>query len=179
MQLHICSCRKPSLTTDKKSMNNTIEIAFRAAEQADAETLGSMLPQLADFDIPSNRKSEQLWQSDLELLNAILAGKKSDSFIKVAVTTTQPEQILGLAMITLRDELFSHEPSAHLEALIVNADARGLGLGRKLLAHAEECVREHGARSLTLHVFSNNHRARSLYDNFDFDSELIRAVKWL
>ncbi|HCY04102.1 MAG TPA: hypothetical protein DHU16_01520 [Gammaproteobacteria bacterium] len=82
-------------------------------------------------------------------------------------------------MITLREELFSHEPSAHLEALVVNAEARGLGIGRKLLAHAENCVSARGASTLTLHVFSNNHRARSLYDAFDFDSELIRAVKWL
>ena len=160
-------------------MNKTIEITFRAAELADAETLGAMLPQLADFDIPSKRLPEQLWMSDLDMLNAILAGEKPDSFIKVAVDSEQPQQILGLAMITLRDELFNKEPSAHLEALVVNTDARGFGVGRKLLAHAEDCVREHGARSLTLHVFSNNHRARSLYDNFDFDSELIRAVKWL
>ena len=61
---------------------------------------------------------------------------------------------------------------------MVNTDARGFGVGqatcpcRRLRARAR-------ARSLTLHVFSNNHRARSLYDNFDFDSELIRAVKWL
>ena len=77
------------------------------------------------------------------------------------------------------EELFNHEPSAHLEALVVDAQARGLGIGRKLLAHAEQCVRARGAHTLTLHVFSNNHRARSLYDAFDFDSELIRAVKWL
>tara|TARA_B100000900_G_C20546006_1_gene702565 strand:+ start:41 stop:523 length:483 start_codon:yes stop_codon:yes gene_type:complete len=160
-------------------MNKTIEITFRSAKQADTPTLAHMLPQLADFDIPSNRQPEQLWASDLELLNAILAGQKPDSFIEVAVDPERPQAVLGLAMITLREELFSHEPSAHLEALVVNADARGLGIGRKLLAHAEHCVRARGARTLTLHVFSNNHRARSLYDAFDFDSELIRAVKWL
>ena len=160
-------------------MNKTLEITFRSAEQADAPTLAHMLPQLADFDIPSNRQPEQLWASDLELLNAILAGQKPNSFIEVAVEPERPQAVLGLAMITLREELFSHEPSAHLEALVVNAEARGLGIGRKLLAHAEHCVGARGARTLTLHVFSNNHRARSLYDAFDFDSELIRAVKWL
>ena len=160
-------------------MNKTIEITFRSAEQADTQTMAHMLPQLADFDIPSNRQPEQLWASDLELLNAILAGQKPDSFIEVAVDPERPQAVLGLAMITLREELFSHEPSAHLEALVVNADARGLGIGRKLLAHAEHCVRARGARTLTLHVFGNNHRARSLYEAFDFDSELIRAIKWL
>lgn len=160
-------------------MNQTIEITFRPAGPEDAATLAHMLPQLADFDIPSNRQPEQLWASDLELMTAILAGKNPDSFIEVAIDPKQPQTVLGLAMITLREELFSHEPSAHLEALVVNAEARGLGIGRKLLTHTEQCVRAHGARTLTLHVFSDNHRARSLYDAFDFDSELIRAVKWL
>jgi len=160
-------------------MNKTNEILFRDANLADAEALGAMLPQLADFDIPSKRLPEQLWSGDLEMLNAILAGEKPDSFIKVAIDSDAPQRILGLAMITLRAELFNKEPSAHLEALVVNTDARGFGVGRRLLALAEDCVRERGARSLTLHVFSNNHRARSLYDDFGFDSELIRAVKWL
>jgi len=160
-------------------MNNTAEIIFRPAKLTDAPSLEYMLPQLADFDIPSNRQPEQLWASDLELMNAILAGQKPDAFIEVAVNAAQPQTPLGMAIISLRDELFNHDPSAHLEVLVVNAEARGVGIGRNLLAHAEQCARTHGARTLTLHVFSNNHRARSLYDAFDFDSELIRAVKWL
>ena len=160
-------------------MNDTAEITFRPAEPKDTPSLAHMLPQLADFDIPSNRKSEQLWTGDLELLNAILAGKKPNAFAEVAIDAKRPQNLLGLAMISLGEELFNHEPSAHLEALVVDAQARSLGIGRKLLAHAEQCVRARGARTLTLHVFSNNHRARSLYEAFDFDSELIRAVKWL
>ncbi|MEC7105219.1 MAG: hypothetical protein VXX02_00005, partial [Pseudomonadota bacterium] len=66
-------------------MNKTNEILFRDANLADAEALGAMLPQLADFDIPSKRLPEQLWSGDLEMLNAILAGEKPDSFIKVAI----------------------------------------------------------------------------------------------
>tara|TARA_Y100000991_G_scaffold145255_1_gene109770 strand:- start:25 stop:507 length:483 start_codon:yes stop_codon:yes gene_type:complete len=160
-------------------MNDNAEITFRHAAPADTSSLQHMLPQLADFDIPSNRQPEQLWTGDLKLLNGILAGEKPNAFIEVAVDARRPQKPLGLAMISLGEELFNHEPSAHLEALVVDAQARGLGIGRKLLAHAEQCVRARGAHTLTLHVFSNNHRARSLYDAFDFDSELIRAVKWL
>ena len=36
-------------------MNKTNEILFRDANLADAKALGAMLPQLADFDIPSKR----------------------------------------------------------------------------------------------------------------------------
>ena len=111
-------------------MNDNAEITFRPAAPEDASSLAPMLPQLADFDIPSNRQPKQLWTGDLKLLNAILAGEKPNAFIELAVDTKQPQTPLGLAMISLGEELFNHEPSAHLEALVVDAQARGLGIGR-------------------------------------------------
>ena len=40
-------------------MNDNAEITFRPAAPEDASSLAPMLPQLADFDIPSNRQPEQ------------------------------------------------------------------------------------------------------------------------
>ena len=82
-------------------------------------------------------------------------------------------------MVSLREELLSHAPSAHLEAIVVSPNARGRGLGKRLMHHCEQRVRAMGARSLTLHVFANNERARALYALGTFDEELIRAIKWL
>ena len=85
----------------------------------------------------------------------------------------------GLIIVTLRQELLSRAPSAHLEAIVVAPGARGMGLGRRLLTHAESRARAAGAASMSLHVFANNVRARALYDADGYDSELIRAIKWL
>jgi len=82
-------------------------------------------------------------------------------------------------MVSLREELLSHEPSAHLEAIVVDPRARGTGLGKRLMEHCEQRVRDLGAQSLTLHVFARNERARALYAIQEFDEELIRAIKWL
>ena len=82
-------------------------------------------------------------------------------------------------MVRLRKELLSHAPSAHLEAIVVSPNARGRGLGKRLMHHCEQRVRAMGALSLTLHVFANNERARALYASETFDEELIRAIKWL
>jgi ribosomal protein S18 acetylase RimI-like enzyme len=87
--------------------------------------------------------------------------------------------VLGLALITMREELLSHMPSAHLEAIVVSPEARGMGLGRTLLQHTEAAVKKRGAHSLSLHVFNKNQRAKSLYTSHGFDNELIRAIKWL
>jgi len=82
-------------------------------------------------------------------------------------------------MVSMREEMLSHDPSAHLEALVVDPRARGTGLGKRLMQHCEARVRALGASSLTLHVFQRNARARALYAGEDFDEELIRAIKWL
>ncbi|MDA8702993.1 GNAT family N-acetyltransferase [Pseudomonadales bacterium] len=150
---------------------------IRPATAEDQARLLELLPLLADFDIPKARKSEDLWLGDVPLLKAVLAGNASQSFLDVAVN--EEDFILGLVLITLREELLSHAPSAHLEAIVVAPEARGMGLGRTLLQHTEDAVRERGAHSLSLHVFNKNKRAKSLYTSHGFDNELIRAIKWL
>ena len=150
---------------------------IRPATAEDQARLLELLPLLADFDIPKARKSEDLWLGDVPLLKAVLAGNASQSFLDVAVN--KEDFILGLVLITLREELLSHAPSAHLEAIVVAPEARGMGLGRTLLQHTEDAVRERGAHSLSLHVFNKNQRAKSLYTSHGFDNELIRAIKWL
>jgi len=87
-------------------------------------------------------------------------------------------KIQGVIMVTIREELLSHRPSAHLETIIVSPAARGQGLGRRLLQRAERRAAELGAQSLSLHVFSANRRARSLYRSHGFDEELLRCIKW-
>lgn len=144
----------------------------------------TLLPELADFDLPPKRDPKDLWVGDMTLLEAILNETTPDktanqSFACVAVDMTPDvEKVLGLIIVTMRDELMSHAPSAHLEAIVVHADARGIGLGRKLLAEAESRAKARDAQSLSLHVFARNERALTLYKAQGFDPELIRAIKW-
>jgi ribosomal protein S18 acetylase RimI-like enzyme len=150
---------------------------IRPATPEDQARLLELLPLLADFDIPQARKPEDLWLGDVPLLKAVLAGNTDQSFLDVAVN--EEGYVLGLALITMREELLSHMPSAHLEAIVVSPEARGMGLGRTLLQHTEAAVKKRGAHSLSLHVFNKNQRAKSLYTSHGFDNELIRAIKWL
>jgi ribosomal protein S18 acetylase RimI-like enzyme len=136
----------------------------------------ALLPQLADFKLPPKRHAKDLWESDAQLLEQVIHGHANESFADVI--TGADDKPLGMVLITLRSELMSKAPSAHLEAIVVQPQARGRGLGRQLLAHAETAAAARGAQSLSLHVFSNNLRARGLYDEAGYDSELIRAIKW-
>ncbi len=153
------------------------DLKLRPATPEDEAAILTMLPQLADFPIPPRRTPEQLWQGDATLASRVLNDAAPASFLDVLVTHSNA--VVGLVLVTLRPELLSHTPSAHLEAIVVRPDHRGRGLGKWLLAHCETRVRTLGANALTLHVFDRNERAKSLYVRQGYDLELVRAVKWL
>jgi len=152
-------------------------ISVRMATTSDVADMLTLFPRLADFPLPDSRNPKHLWESDAAMLQRWAYGKESQCLVQVAVDAGNC--LLGLAMTTLRNELFSGEPSAHLEALVVAKNAEGQGLGRKLVEAAEQLAKDKGALSMTLHVFGTNLRARALYRNLGFDEELLRCSKRL
>ena len=148
---------------------------IRPATPADVGRILELFPRLAAFDVPENRSAEDLWRGDAELLRLWSTGQAPQCLVHVAV---DPEQaILGIAMAQLREELLSHAPSAHLEVIVVRDDAEGQGIGKALIQMIEQAVREQGARSITLHVFATNTRARAVYERLGYSGELIRYIK--
>jgi len=153
-------------------MNTTI----RPAGLDDVQAIADLLPELASFDVPERRNPKDLWQGDLATLHRWVAGREPNCMVHVAQSSTG---ITGFTIVSLREELLSHEPSAHLEAIVVAPSARGTGLGRALLDNAETIAKGQGALSITLHVFGNNTTARAVYRNQGYEEELIRASKLL
>ncbi|WP_437969267.1 GNAT family N-acetyltransferase [Sorangium sp. So ce260] len=58
--------------------------------------------------------------------------------------------------------------SAFIYDLHLREDARGRGLGRRVMVLAEEAARGLGARDIELHVFAQNTRARRLYESLGY-----------
>jgi len=136
-----------------------------------------LLPRLAAFDLPKRRNPEDLWQGDAKLLENWYAGK--EPLLHVRCVVGSDNQIAGLALFSLRDELMSGAPSAHLEALAVSAEHEGQGVASALLNACHERARELGALSMSLHVFNTNKRAQALYAHKGYEPELQRCIKWL
>ena len=63
--------------------------------------------------------------------------------------------------------------------IAINADQRGLGLGRAAMLLAEEVVREHGGTTLGLNVFGFNTAARGLYESLGYETTSMRMLKRL
>ena len=151
------------------------EYTIRSITNSDAQQALALLPSLADFELPEGRNPDDLWQGDAKLLKEMLGGKAPNTHALVAIDVNNHVQ--GLAIYTMRNELLSGEPSAHLEVLVVNSECRRQGVGQALIDATEAGAKQLGAKSLTLHVFANNARARGLYSAKHFQEELIRCYK--
>ena len=147
----------------------------RAAQKADGEAMLALMPRLAAFDIPDSRVAEHLWVHDAGLMREWIGGKTDN--VLMHVVEDENRRIVGVAMVTLRPEMLSHEPSAHLEAIAVGDGMEGQGIGQMLLEAAENEARGRGAKTITLHVFASNKRARSFYERSGYDGELMRYIK--
>ena len=108
---------------------------MRNAIRTDLPRILALLPLLADFNIPKNRNADDLWSADARLAADILSDKAASAFIDVAEDSDG--DIAGVIVVSLREELLSHAPSAHLEAIVVSPNARGRGLGKRLMQHCE------------------------------------------
>jgi len=149
----------------------------RSAVSEDGEAILALMPRLAAFNVPKSRNPVDLWRSDAAMLQRWLDGEAAECFVHVAVDDA--ETMLGFTLISLRPELLSHEPSAHLEAIAVGEGAEGMGVGQALLAAAESEAKAQGAQTITLHVFASNTRARGFYEQSGYDGELLRYIKEL
>lgn len=155
-------------------------IRIRRGRPADEAALLALLPRLAQFKLSPQRRPEDLWQGDAQLVKAHLAGKAAHCLLLVAEDSQEtPATVAGFALVSLQPEFTGHDPGAHLEVLVVADGFEGRGVGRQLLADAETAAKAKGAQSMTLHVFNENQRAHRLYEASGYQSEIQRCIKWL
>lgn len=150
-------------------------LQIRPAIAGDIERIIALMPRLAAFEVPAHREPDSLWLGDADMLRDWAAGRRDDLVVHVAVDAS--DQVLGVAAASDREDLLTHAPSAHLEVLALDARAEGQGAGRRLIEVIESAMRERGATGMSLHVFSNNARARALYARAGFDEEIVRCYK--
>ncbi len=151
------------------------DFLIRPADADDALAMMALLPRLASFELPPGRKPKDLWRHDKALLETWLAGEAPDCLVHVAMS--KDDALWGLVVTTLRPELLSGAPSAHLEAIVVDGAAEGKGVASALIETTETAARARGAESITLHVFGLNKRARNVYARAGYTEELIRCSK--
>ena len=110
------------------------------------------------------------------MLHEWAAGTRADVDVCVASTI---DKLVGVAMLSMRKEALSAEPSVHLEVLALKRSAEGFGIATALMDEVDRLAKQRSATCVTLNVFANNTKARALYERKGFDGELLRCIKYL
>ena len=131
-------------------------VTIRPAAPADAATIVALVRELADFERLSHYAKITVADVERDLgryFEALLAERGGEP--------------LGLALFFHSYSTFEGRPSLFLEDLFVREQARGTGLGRRLLAALAALARERGCKRLDLMVLDWN-PAREVYAHLGF-----------
>ena len=145
------------------------------ATAADVPDMIPHFPRLADFELPPNRQPANFWEMDALALKQWGSGEEPNLLVQKGISDANV--LLGFTITRMREELLSHEPSAHLEVVLVTKEAEGKGVAKALIKAAEENAQRHGAKSMSLHVIGTNQRARQVYQHLGYYEEIIRNIK--
>jgi GNAT superfamily N-acetyltransferase len=81
-----------------------------------------------------------------------------------AIARDASGRAVGIVHWLTHPATWSRVPYVYLEDLYVDAEVRGGGVGRALIAHVEGWAREHGAAKVYWLTHETNATARALYD---------------
>jgi GNAT superfamily N-acetyltransferase len=145
------------------------EIEIRKAIGDDRDAVLALADRLAAFG-PTTRSATEIADRERRALaDALESGMTSAELLVAEV----PEGgVVGVLLMESREDYFTGERHAHVGILAVARGAEGRGIGRRLLAAAEQWARERGYRRLTLSVFTENRRAKQLYLHEQWQPEL-------
>ncbi|MGE5602567.1 MAG: GNAT family N-acetyltransferase [Nitrososphaerales archaeon] len=147
--------------------------SIRAATCDDDPFLVQLAARLADFDLPAWRTGQEIASADARAMLAAVRARQRDDEVFVAERDGTP---VGCLHVVAATDFFGRR-HAHISVLATIAAAEGSGIGRALMAHAEDWARARGYSLITLNVFAANTRARRFYEGTGFSPEVLKYAK--
>lgn len=154
-------------------------ITIRKAVASDAMFIAQHAHRMLDFNLPAWRAEEKdiMVKADINhLTKALQANDENDAMF---IAEDESKNALGFVRVNMQTDYFTGEQHAHVNDIVVTAEAEGKGVGKLLLAKADEWAKEKNARWITLNVFDENLRARKVYEKAGYKIELIKYLKEL
>ncbi|MGC9467116.1 MAG: GNAT family N-acetyltransferase [Anaerolineae bacterium] len=115
---------------------------------------------------------------EMAYIRSLIVGRDSDIIVAV-----NDGQIVGCVVLMIRDApkipILVPLQYVMIDTLVVVPDARGGGLGRQLMASAEQWAHERGIDRVELNVFEFNEGARAFYEKLGYETLSRRMVKRL
>ena len=140
--------------------------------QADAEAVLGLYRRAADYvDFESGRTPDEAMVREY-FADAPPGGDPATS-LKLGLF--EDGRLVGIVDLAFG---YPEGRDAYLGLMLLAREARGRGLGRAFLRHAEEAARDRGATRLLLAVLEGNVRARAFWEGQGFESpRVFPAVK--
>lgn len=137
-------------------MRADASIVIRSAVAEDAESLLALLRSLAE----SVGQLDKMTASRSDLLRHGFSATSAFD----ALLAEQGREIVGMCIYFPTFSTWRGEPGVYVQDLYVSGNARGNGLGRRLLAAAAaQAAQDHGATHMRLAVDVGNANAREFY----------------
>ncbi len=150
-------------------------IHIRAFTPADSGFIISLVPRFSEFDLPEWRSASEIDAANLNLLRKAMEQPEPDSTFFIA--EDESGKPAGFIHLQTQTDHFTGRNHGYISDLAVDKSFEGQGVGSALMEKAEEWAAQKGYRLLTLYVFANNKRARSLYEKSGFHQELAKYAK--
>jgi GNAT superfamily N-acetyltransferase len=153
-------------------------VQVRLATEADADHVATLMAAFRDWWGRDEPTDDQLAVG--------VAGLLVDRDTEFLLAVPPAGGPAGICQLRYRYGLWYDAPDCWLEDMYVDADARGLGVGRALGEAAIERARERGCRRVQLDVNEANPEALALYRRLEFDSlqdppggRLLLMTRWV
>ena len=152
-------------------------ITIRKALPADAAFIAQHAYRLLDFKLPEWReqKKNEMIQADIHHITKAL--ETADANDCVFIADDETGKPLGFIRIVMHEDYYNGEQHAHVNDIVVIANAEGKGVGKLLLAKADAWAKDKQARWITLNVFDENIRARAVYEKAGYKIEWVKYLK--
>lgn len=134
-------------------------ITIRAADPGDAATIVALIRELATYE----NLQDQVRIAEADVLRD---GFGARPYFETLIAEVDGEPA-GFALFFHNYSTFEGRPGIYVEDVFVRQSARGLGLGKKLMARLAAIARERGCRRLDLWVLHWN-PAREFYHRLGF-----------
>lgn len=154
-----------------------MEVRIRPADDDDLEGVLALAPRLAE-GVAAWRDPEGATRAAREWLTGSLAAAKARrAAVFVAVDGGDP-QVVGVVSVQCQRH-FTGAMDAYVGELAVHPRAVRTGVGRQLMAAAEDWARQQGLRHLTLETGAANTAARRFYAALGYLEEGVRLTRSL
>jgi ribosomal protein S18 acetylase RimI-like enzyme len=151
------------------------DVTIRLATPTDDSILVALAVRLTAFPLPPWRTAVEIASADARAMrDAVRAGRPDDDVLIAERNAT----VVGCLHILAVTDFFGRR-HAHISVLATTEAAQGSGVGRALMAYAEEWTLQRELTLVTLNVFAGNARARGFYEHAGFGPEVVKYVKEL